>query len=339
MDKINLGIIGAGSWGPNLIRNFNSVENCKIKYIVDSDEKARKKIKLSYPSIDVKGNIKDILDDDELDAIVISTSAPTHYKLASEALNAGKDIYVEKPITLKADQARGLIKVSEEKELIIMVGHLLLYHTGINYLKEIIKNGELGEIYYIYTSRVNLGKVRNKENAFWSFAPHDISIILHLIEEMPIRISSTGAAFLNQNVEDVVFSTMEFSSGKVAHMHVSWLDPHKIRKTTVVGSKKMAVFDDAAPTENLRIYDKGVDYKPGMTDYNQSLTLRIGDIHIPKIPSGEPLKIECNHFIECVRKRNKPLSDGINGLNVVKILEAGSHSLQNNGKPIDISGD
>lgn len=339
MDKINLGVIGAGSWGPNLIRNFNSVQGCNIKYVVDSDEKAREKIKSLYPDIDVKEDIEEILNDDELKAVVISTSAPTHYKLAKAAIEAGKDIYVEKPITLKADQARELIKISKDKDLIIMVGHLLLYHTGINYLKDIIKRGDLGDIYYLYTSRVNLGKVRNKENAFWSFAPHDISIILHLIEEMPIRISSTGAAFLNPKVEDVVFSTMEFSSGKVAHMHVSWLDPHKIRKTTVVGSKKMAVFDDAAPTENLRIYDKGVDYKPGMTDYNQSLTLRIGDIHIPKIPSGEPLKIECNHFVECIKKRLKPISDGINGLNVVKILEAGSLSLHNNGMPVEIPKD
>jgi len=336
MNKIKIGVVGAGSWGPNLIRNFNSLKDCVLAFVVDSSSKAREKVSLLYPNIVVKSNIEDILNNEELKAVVVGTSAPSHYTLAKKALNAGKDVYVEKPLTLSSVESQELIDIAFENQLILMVGHLLLYHPGVNYLKKIIKDGELGEIYYIYTSRVNLGKVRDNENAFWSFAPHDISVILHLIEENPISVSSTGAAFINPDIEDVVFTTLHFKSGKTAQIHVSWLDPHKIRKTTVVGSKKMAVFNDAIPTENLRIYDKGVDYKPGIADYMQSLTLRFGDIHIPKIPQGEPLKIECQHFIDCVRDRKQPISDGKNGLEVVKILEAATKSLKNKGQPEDI---
>ena len=334
--KIHLGIVGAGSWGPNLIRNFNNLDRCQIDYVVDSDEKARKKISSQYPQIEIKSKLSEILDDPKLQAVAIATSAPSHYELAQQVLSAGKDVYVEKPLTLKSDQSEKLNKLASDKNLIIMVGHLLMYHPGVIYLKQIIESGELGDIYYIYTTRVNLGKVRDQENALWSFAPHDLSIILYLLNETPTEVVSTGAAFLNRGVEDVVFTSLKFKSGKTAHVHVSWLDPHKIRKTTVVGSKKMAVFDDAAPGENLRIYDKGVDYQPGVADYQGSLTLRIGDIYIPKIPAGEPLKNECLHFLDCVQNRKNPKSDGINGLNVVKILQAATQSLRNHGKPINI---
>lgn len=335
-NKIHLAVVGAGSWGPNLIRNFNNLTNCQIDYVVDSDPAARKKISSQYPRIEVKSQLAEILSDSKLQAVAIATSAPSHYELAQQVLASGKDLYVEKPLTLKSEQAEKLNHMAADKNLIIMVGHLLMYHPGVMYLKQIIDNQELGDIYYIYTTRVNLGKVRDQENALWSFAPHDLSIILYLLDEIPTQVVSTGAAFLNPGVEDVVFTSLKFSSGKTAHVHVSWLDPHKIRKTTVVGSKKMAVFDDAAPGENLRIYDKGVDYKPGMADYQGSLTLRIGDIYIPKIPSGEPLKNECTHFIDCLIHRNIPKSDGINGLNVVKILQAATQSLRQNGKPITI---
>lgn len=337
MDKVKIGIVGAGSWGPNLIRNFNFLKDCDLAFVVDSSVKAREKVSSLYPGIIVKQDIESILTDNELKAVVIGTSAPSHYNLAKKALIAGKDVYVEKPLTLSSVESEELIDLAFKNKLILMVGHLLLYHPGVNYLKKIITDGVLGDIYYIYTSRVNLGKVRDNENAFWSFAPHDISVILHLIDENPISVSSTGAAFINPNIEDVVFTTLHFKSGKAAQIHVSWLDPHKVRKTTVVGSKKMAVFNDAIPTENLKIYDKGVNYEPGIADYLQSLTLRIGDIHIPKIPQGEPLKIECQHFIDCVKERKQPISDGKNGLAVVKILEAATKSLKNKGQPETIN--
>ncbi len=251
-------------------------------------------------------------------------------------LEAGKDVYVEKPLTLEVAHAEELCKLAKERNLILMVGHLLLYHPGVQYMKKMVTDGTLGEVYYIYCQRVNLGKVRKDENALWSFAPHDLSVVLHLLGMEPTDVCARGSDFLQKGIEDVVFVDLKFPGGKMAHVHVSWLDPHKLRKFTVVGSQKMVVFDDMDASEKIKVYDKGVDRAGEVVAYGDSLTVRNGDILIPKISLQEPLKLECAHFVECVRDRKKPLTDGLDGLRVVKVLDAAQRSLKNGGTPVAI---
>jgi len=239
---------------------------------------------------------------------------------------------------LKVKEGEELVKLAEEKKKILMVGHIMEYHAATLKLKDYITKGELGEILYLYSTRVNLGKVRDIENALWSFAPHDISMILFLLEKEPVSVTATGQCYLQKNkgVEDVAFMTMHFADGVMAHIHVSWLDPHKDRKLTVVGSKKMAVFDDTQSAEKIWIYDKGVDTRLDYNTYGEYLSLRFGDILIPKIETAEPLRSECQHFIQCVEKRKHPRSDGRDGLRVLKILDAGERSLKMGGSPVEI---
>jgi predicted dehydrogenase len=218
-----------------------------------------------------------------------------------------------------------------------MVGHLLLYHPGVRYLKQAVADGVLGDLLYIYSQRVNLGKVRRDENALWSFAPHDLSVVLHLMGQEPVDVAARGSAFLQPGVEDVVFVDLRFPGGQTAHVHVSWLDPHKLRKFTVVGTQKMIVFDDMEASEKIKVYDKGVDRAGQVVSYGDALTVRSGDILIPKISLQEPLRLECQHFIECVRERRKPLTDGLDGLRVVKVLDAAQRSLARGGAPVAIA--
>lgn len=220
---------------------------------------------------------------------------------------------------------------------ILMVGHLLLYHPAVAYMKQLIDQGTVGDVFYVLCQRVNLGKVRKDENALWSFAPHDLSVVLHLLGSEPVDVVARGAAFLQDGVEDVVFVDLRFPNGKMAHVHVSWLDPHKERKVTVVGSKKMVVFDDMNPSEKITIYDKGVDRAGEVVSYGEMLTIRSGDILIPKVPQQEPLRLECLHFVECIRDRKRPLTDGVGGLRVVKVLDAAQRSLKSGGAPVAIA--
>jgi predicted dehydrogenase len=252
-------------------------------------------------------------------------------------LEAGKDVYVEKPLTLEVAHAEELVRLARKHDRILMVGHLLLYHPAVRYLKGMVERGEMGDVYYIYSQRVNLGKVRRDENALWSFAPHDLSVILHLLDMEPLDVVARGSAFIQGTVEDVVFVDLRFPGGKLAHLHVSWLDPHKIRKFTVVGSQKMVVFDDMDASEKIRIYDKGVDRAGQVVSYGDALTVRSGDILIPKISLQEPLRLECQHFVECVRERKRPLTDGEDGLRVVKVLAAAQASLEAGGAPVALA--
>jgi predicted dehydrogenase len=275
-----------------------------------------------------------MLADDSLDAVVIATTAPTHYRLAKRALEADKDVYVEKPFVLEVAQASELIALAESRDRILMVGHLLEYHPVVVRLKQLIDSGELGNIHYIYSQRLNLGTVREDENALWNFAPHDISSILHLLGKEPVDIAARGQSYLRHGVEDVVFFTLTFADNSMANIHVSWLDPHKVRKLTIVGSNKMAVFDDLEANEKLKIYDKGAQFSEDYDSYAEYIGLRFGDITIPYIKTGEPLRAECMHFIECIRDRKQPLSDGYDGLRVVRVLDAAQKSLKNNGIPV-----
>jgi predicted dehydrogenase len=265
--------------------------------------------------------------------VVISSSATTHYPFAKAALEAGKHVYVEKPLALSTAHAREMTELAESKKLKLMVGHLLLYHPVVNTLKKLVDSGDLGEVFYIYSQRVNLGRIRQDENALWSFAPHDISVILYLLGQFPVSVSARGESYLQEGVEDVVFVNLKFADRKMAQLQVSWLDPHKVRKITIVGGKKMVVFDDIESMEKLKIFDKGVT-GVSYDSYGDSITLRFGDINIPHIKMTEPLRVECQHFVDCVLNDKQPLSDGTNGLQVVRILEAAQRSMENNGKPV-----
>ncbi len=334
-DVLHVAVIGAGYWGKNLVRNFAAAKRCSLKYICDVNASVLTMHRRSFPFVETTPDVAVVLDDPQVQAVVIATPVPTHFEIARQALQARKHVYVEKPLTLRAAQARQLIEVAGQTRRKLMVGHLLEYHPAVIYLKEMLDRGQLGEPYYMYTQRVNLGIVRQNENAWWSLAPHDISVICHLLGSEPVSVAAHGQCYLQKDIEDVVFATIKFADGKMAHLHCSWLDPHKIRKMTVVGPEKMVTFDDMEATEKIRIYDKGAAVRHDITtSYADIIALRFGDIVIPKIPGGEPLSRECEHFIEGVLDHRPIRSDGADGLRIVQVLEAGQQSLKNHGAPV-----
>ncbi len=333
---LNVAVVGAGYWGKNLVRSFATAKRCNLKYVCDLNEKLLAVQKKNFPFIETSTDMGKVLSDIEVDAVVIATEVPTHFEIARKSLEAGKHTYVEKPLTLKAADAKILVELAKDKKLKLMVGHLLEYHPAVSFLKEMIDRGRLGQPYYMYTQRVNLGIVRQNENAWWSLAPHDISVVCYLLGSEPVSVAAHGQCYLQKDIEDVVFATIKFADGKMANVHCSWLDPHKIRKMTVVGSEKMVTFDDMEATEKIRMYDKGAAIKHDITtSYAEVISLRFGDIVIPKVPGGEPLALECGHFIDCVLDGMPIRSDGIEGLRVVRVLEAGQKSLKSNGEPVN----
>jgi predicted dehydrogenase len=334
---VGMAVVGAGAWGKNHIRVFSELPDVRLKYVCDSDRSKLLSIQKAYPQTKMVETMKPVLEDPEVRGVVVASSAASHYSLAKEALMADRDVLVEKPMALHSKEAEEIVEIAEKKGRILMVGHLLLYHPVVDRLKEMILAGELGEIYYIYTQRVNLGVIRQDENALLSFAPHDLSVILYLIEEQPVIVSAHGESYIQRGIEDVVFVSLRFSDGKMANIHLSWLDPHKMRKITIVGAKKMVVFDDVEASEKLRIYDKGVR-GPSYDTYGEYLSLRFGDITIPTIKIVEPLRTEAAHFIQCMESRKEPKTSGRDGLRVVNILVAAQTSLKRGGAPVQISG-
>ena len=333
---VTVAVVGVGGWGKNLARNYHEIPEARLKYICDLDEERLASLAAHLPGTRASSDFGIVLADEEVQAVVISTSAPTHFELCRQALERGKDVYVEKPFVLNVGQAEELISLAAKLERVLMVGHLLEYHPVVLRLRQMIQSSELGEVQYIYSQRLNLGTVREDENALWSFAPHDISSILFLLGKEPINVSARGQSYLQRGIEDVVFLSMYFGDETMAHIHVSWLDPHKVRKMTIVGSRKMAVFDDIEASDKLKIYDKGAELGSNYDTFAEYIGLRFGDVTIPYIKVGEPLRHECNHFLECVRERTTPRSDGLDGLRVVKILTAAEESLKASGKPVDI---
>lgn len=327
-DRIATAVVGCGYWGTNLARNFAALSDLRI--CCDPSEDVRRRMGAQYPHARVTADYAEVLDDPGIDAIVLATPAPTHADLAVRALAAGKHLFVEKPLALNEADARRVIDAAERAGRILAVGHLLEYHPAVEYLKDLVQGGDLGEVYYCYSHRLNLGKLRSDENALWSLAPHDISVVLYLLGEEPTSVEARGQAFLQPGIEDVCFVTLRFASGRVAHIHVSWLDPHKTRQLTVVGSKKMAVFDDMEPREKVRIYDKGVDRgdRPEVPGYPDVLTIREGNILIPQLPSHEPLALECKEFLNAVATGKPPRSDGADGLRVVRVLQQAQEMLE-----------
>jgi predicted dehydrogenase len=337
-ESIGIAVVGTGDWGANLVRNFSRLPGARLAALCDADATRLARTVAQYPGTRALAHVDEVCAASDIQGVVVAASAVSHYPLARQLLEAGKDVYVEKPLTLRVDHAEELVRLARERGRILMVGHLLLYHPGVQFLKKMVDSGDLGDLYYIYSQRVNLGKVRRDENALWSFAPHDLSVVLHLIGTDPIDVVARGSAFLQGSVEDVVFVDLRFPGGKLAHVHVSWLDPHKLRKFTVVGSQKMVVFDDMEASEKVRIYDKGVDREGRIVSYGEALTVRSGDIVIPKISLQEPLAIECRHFVECIRDRKTPLTPGEDGLKVVKVLAAAQASLDQGGVPVPVGG-
>lgn len=338
--KVGLAQVGVGYWGKNLLRNFAALPDAEVLQVCDQSPEILAKLRNQYSNLDTTSSFTDILTNEDVDAVVIATQTPQHYELAKEALKAGKHVFVEKPLAQTTEQAEELVALAEQNDLRLMVGHLLMYHPAFTYVEDIINKGDLGDIRYIYSNRVNLGIIRQRENAFESLAPHDLSLALLFLDCNPVAVSATGQSFLQEGIEDVAFATIFFENGKLAHLHTSWLDPHKIRKVTVVGSKKMAVIDDMESTEKVRLYDKGVDLQPGekrsYTNYAEAMSLRTGDIVIPKITMKEPLRAECQHFLDCILSGETPRSDGRNGLTVVRLLEAAQISLRQGGAQVEL---
>jgi len=325
---MRIAVVGAGYWGANLVRVFNQLG--VLYRICDFSAKRLQQLAEQYPAVTLDTSYEAVLDDPKVDAVVIATPAETHYKMARQALLAGKDTYVEKPLTLRCDEAERLTSLAESQGQILMVGHLLEFHPAITRLNQLIEEGELGRLEYVYSNRLNMGKVRREENALWSFAPHDISVILLLLKQMPIQVAATGGTYLQPNIADVTVSTMLFDRGVRAHLFVSWLHPYKEQKLVVVGEHRMAVFDDVRKTDKLQIYDKKIGLVNGQFVAEKPAARTID------FPAEEPLQLECQHFLECVRTRETAKTDGRDGWRVLKVLEASQRSLSMNGEPVQL---
>lgn len=319
-EVVRVAVVGLGGWGRNVVRSFAAAPRCELAAICDRDAKSLAAQGKLYPQARATDDYDSLLANESIDAVVLATPAPFHYAMARAALEAGKHVYVEKPMTLTEADAEALVACADRLDRKLMVGHLLEYHPAVDLVRREMEAGTLGDVFYMYCQRLNLGVVRRDENAFWSLAPHDISIILYLFGSEPSRITARGACFLQDGVEDVVFATLEFPDGRIAQVHVSWLDPSKARKMVLVGSRRMLVFDDMEPTEKVRIYDKGAAVPEAVGNAMAAITTRHGDIHIPHLPAAQPLDIETRHFVDSILNDTPPRSDGRDGLRVVRIL-------------------
>ena len=334
MTRLRLGVVGAGAWGRNHVRTAAKLADAELAAVCDTSDETRQHLAKQYPATFVTGDLGELLP--KVDAVIIAAPASTHADLAHRCIQAGKPCLVEKPFALNTRDAEAVAKAAAARKVPVLAGHLLLFHPAVEKLQALLTEGELGRLFYLYGLRLNLGQVRQDENALWSFGPHDVSVALYLLGDMPVRVAAQGRCYLQPQVEDVVFVTLEFQSGVMAHVQLSWLDPHKVRKLTVVGSKKMVVFDDMEPREKLRVYDKGVERPPEYMSYGEALTIREGDIFIPKIPNVEPLAVELRHFVRVARGAEAPRTGAEDGVRVVRVLEAASRSLAAGGAPVTL---
>jgi predicted dehydrogenase len=321
--------VGLGYWGPNLARNFDRLPDGELAWLCDESVEVLERNGRAFPSARLATSLDELLGDESLDAVALATPVATHAELARRVLDAGKHCFVEKPLAQSVDAAEGVVDAAQAAGRVLMVGHLLEYHPGVERLSGLIESGELGVVRYIYSNRLNLGQLRRDENALWSLGAHDVSVILRLAAEEPYECRAVGESYVNAGVEDVVFCYLRFPSGLAAHMHLSWLDPHKERRFTVVGSKRMATFDDMELERKLTVYDKGFD--EDYASYGEYIA-RSGDIFSPRVPNEEPLRIECRHFLECVRTGADPRSGTQAGLRVVRVLEALQTSLRESSR-------
>ncbi|MGD8770205.1 MAG: Gfo/Idh/MocA family oxidoreductase [Desulfobacterales bacterium] len=323
----SIAVIGSGYWGKNLVRNFHQLG--VLKLICDKNEKIVNQFKKQYPDVETCLDLEDVFRHQDINAVVVATPAESHFDLVNRALSAGRHVFVEKPLALTETEGRQLVKLAEQNELILMVGHILQYHPAVMKLKDLINSGELGKIQYLYSNRLNIGKIRNEENILWSFAPHDISVILMLLGEMPEAVYATGGSYLQRQIPDTTLTTMEFPSGVKAHIFVSWLHPYKEQKLVVVGDKKMAVFDDVSE-EKLLLYPHKIDWLDRIPVASKK------DAEVVPVIMEEPLRAECRHFLECLENKQQPRTDGQEGLRVLKILQESQTSLDDNGSNIQM---
>jgi len=330
---VKLGVVGLGYWGPNLARNFDRLPEAELGWICDISEEARARWAPSFPRARASEEPEELLADPTLDAVVVATHVPTHAELAVRALEAGKHVFVEKPLAQSVADAERVVEAARDTGRVLMVGHLLEYHPGVEKLRELILAGELGEVRYLYTNRLNLGVLRPDENALWSLGAHDVSVVLLLAGEEPYDCRAVGESYVRDAVEDVVFAYLRFPSGLAAHLHLSWLDPHKERRFTVVGSRRMATFDDMEVERKVSVYDKGFD--EDFSSYGEYIA-RSGDVWSPRVSNEEPLRIECRHFLERVADGGSPRSGAESGLRVVRVLEALQRSLEESSRAASV---
>jgi predicted dehydrogenase len=328
-DPVRVGVVGLGYWGPNLARNFDRLPGAELSWICDASEESLERWGAEFRAARASAEIDELLADPELDAVVVATDVPSHAAIAQRVLEAGKHCFVEKPLAQSVAEAEQVVAAAASAGRTLMVGHLLEYHPGVEKLKEIADAGDLGDIHYVYSNRLNRGKLRADENALWSLGAHDVSVVLHLAGEEPVECHAFGESYMRPGVEDVVFCYLRFPSGLAAHLHLSWLDPHKERRFTVVGSQKMATFDDMELERKVTVYDKGFDQD--FRSYGEYIA-RSGDVWSPRVSNEEPLRIECGHFVDRVRDGGEPRSGGESGLRVVRVLEALQKSLEGSSR-------
>ncbi len=336
---MNIAVIGYGYWGPNLVRNFSWLENTDVKYVCDLDVNRLNKVKNMFPNVKITtSDYHEILDDPDIDAIAVSTPVNTHFSIAKAALEAGKHVLIEKPMTDDVKKAQELVKLAQEKNLIIMVDHTFLYTGAVRKIKELVDTGQIGEIYYFDSVRVNLGLFQNDVNVVWDLAPHDLSIMRYIIDKQPVSVSAIGVSHMENSLENIAYLTVFYEDTTFAHFHINWLSPIKVRQILIGGSEKMIVYNDMENTEKIKVYDSGVEMQPGDKDalYKTLIQYRTGDMYAPKLDQAEALKTECQHFVDCIEKGEQPISDGNFGLEIVKILAASQASIEQQGKKIDL---
>jgi predicted dehydrogenase len=335
--KINVGVVGCGYWGPNLIRNFRSISDCHLKVMCDLNEARLDHLGTLYPEVARERSFEHLIEDRDLNALVIATSVRSHYPMAKKALLAGKHVLVEKPMACSTAECEELIALAEKQGRVLMIGHTFLYSEPVRKIKEIVDNHDIGELRYISARRLNLGLFQKDINVAWDLAPHDISIILYIMQEMPHSVNCRGGAHITNGIEDVTCMSLHFSKERSAIIHSSWHDPRKVREMTIVGSKRMIVYDDVAAPEKIKIHDVRVERPPHYDTFAAfHYAYHYGDTYCPYIKQDEPLRTECQHFIDCIRDNRMPLTNGATGLDVVRILEASSTSLKHDGAPVSL---
>ncbi|HEY6272593.1 MAG TPA: Gfo/Idh/MocA family oxidoreductase [Terriglobales bacterium] len=330
---IRVGVIGYGYWGPNIVRNLQSLEDARVATICDRDAKALQRAKQAFPNLETTSEACELLTSPEIDAVAVITPVWTHFELAKKALENGKHVFVEKPFTCASAQAERLIELAAQKNLTLMVDHTFLFTGAVRKIRQLVDEGTLGDLYYYDSTRVNLGLFQHDINVIWDLAPHDLSIMDYLIQDKPEALVATGESHLNGHA-DVAYITVYFPGNVIAHINVNWLSPVKVRTTLIGGEKKMLVWNDLAPDEKVKIYDKGAEVKKREGVYELLVSYRTGDMWAPKIEQGEALRIELAHFLACVKNNARPINDGLAGLRVVQLLEAADHSLKEKGKTV-----
>jgi predicted dehydrogenase len=333
---MNIAVIGYGYWGPNIVRNFQETPGARVTLCCDRDPQRLRLARTKYPALEVTESYEDVLASPAVDAVAIVTPIATHYGFARRALEHGKHVLVEKPLAASVAEAESLIEIAAKRDLTLMVNHTFIYTGAVRKMKEIVQRGDLGELYYFDSVRINLGLIQRDVNVLWDLAPHDLAILCHLVEEPPVSVCATGASHLASGLETVAYLTVYFTSGLIAHFHNNWLAPVKIRTVLLGGSKKMIVYDDMEASEKIKIYDRGIDRTSPEGVHDALIAYRLGDMWAPKLDTTEALRLVAAEFVDSVAGRRRPLTDGLNGLNVVRLLEASQMSIQRRGREVKL---